>query len=254
MALKILVCVRQVPCPETVESIPELGNVSEWRMNRYDEYALEAALQIRDTHPDTRVDALSVGNERVRESIRRAMAMGADAGIHIPFESGPFTDPATTANVISDYAKSAGYDLIFAGVMSEDAMRASVGPMIAGQIGLPCASAVVSVSLDPENRSVFAECEMESGWVETVRVKLPALLTIQTGNRPPRYPSLSNTLRARKQEIQTVNPASDIEVRSFAVPADGFVSETSECLFLEGTADEKSDALLRILAEKDLLR
>ncbi len=257
MAFKILVCVKQVPCPETVEpntdGIP--GDASEWRMNHYDEYAVESALQIREKHPDVRVDALSVGPDRVRDVIRRAMAMGADRGIHIPFESGLFPDSAVIAGIVAEHANPGGYDLIITGVMSEDSMQGAVGPMIAGETGLSCAAAVISQSLDSGNCFVTAECEMEAGWVETIRLKLPALLTIQTGTQAPRYPSLSNTLRARKQEIETIFPKTETQRdRVSLVSADHLLPGTSACRILEGTADEKAVTLLRILAEKDLLR
>lgn len=250
--IKILVCVRQVPCLETPEAKSDVA--SEWRMNRYDEYAVESALRLADMYSDVRVDVLSAGPGRVRDVIRRALAMGADFGIHIPVESEMFADPGVIAGIISGYAESRGYDLIFTGVMSEDAMRAAVGPMIAAEMELPCASAVISISLEPENRYAAAECEMESGRVVTARLNLPALLTIQSGNHTPRYPSLSNTLRARKQDIETAFPEKGIQARASAVSADGLLPETPGCRILEGTAGEKAETLLRILAEKDLLQ
>ena len=256
--MKILVCVKQVPeteasiaiDPSSREIQKDLINV--WRLNRYDEATVEEALQIKDAFPDTTIDIISVGPPRSERAIKRAIGMGADSGIHIVTDNQGDLDPFAVASWIAVYARS--HDLILAGVMSEDAMQGLVGPLIAENLVLPCATAVIYAQLWPEKKRVYIERETEGGFREQLELKLPAVLTIQTGINQPRYPSLSNLLRANKTELLTVNaaklehPAEKLEVNRLTYPR-----KLREGLFLKGSQQEKVEQLLRILLEKSFL-
>ena len=256
--MKILVCVKQVP--ETEASIVidtsnkgiQRDHIDKWKMNRYDEAAVEEALQIKDTFPDTTVDIISAGPSRSEIAIRRAIGMGADSGIHILTDNQGDRDPFAVASWISVYARS--YDLILAGVMSEDAMQGLVGPLIAENLALPCATAVIHEQLRPEKNCVYIEREIEGGFREQLELNLPAVLTVQTGINQPRYPSLSNLLRANKTELGTVDaarfehPTEMLEVIRLVYP-----QKIRECLLLKGSQPEKVEQLLRILHEKSFL-
>ena len=119
-------------------------------MNRPDEYAVEEAVRIRETIPDTSIEVLSVGPPRVSTVIRRALGMGAGHGIHIVTPEDGYLSPLVTASWIASFARNRSYDLILAGVMSEDDMQGQVGPMIAELLGMPCATSTIAERVAPE--------------------------------------------------------------------------------------------------------
>ena len=147
------------------------------------------------------------------------------------------------------------YDLILAGAISEDLMQGITGPMIAAELDRPCAAAVMSIELDCSSRSLDVSCEMEGGMSERIRLTLPALLTVQTGGWQPRYPTLSNTLRSRKQPIQRVE-ANQGKADTNAIRTLGLAPPppASACRIIEGTPVEKADRLLSLFDEKGWLR
>ena len=126
--MKILACVKQVPDSSDTLAIDEkTGRIvfkpsTVFRMNRYDEFALEEALLIKEKFSGTSVHALSFGPERAGTTVRRALEMGADHGIHMLFTPDIYVSPFNTAWFIASYARKKDYDLIMAGVMAEDNM------------------------------------------------------------------------------------------------------------------------------------
>jgi electron transfer flavoprotein beta subunit len=258
--MKILVCVKQVPDTESPVTI-DAGNrwilehdLIAFRMNRYDEYALEEAVQIREAIGDVTVDAISVGPARVSATLRKSLEKGAHNAIHIVSEKNDYYPPVVIADLIADYARHHDYDLIFTGVMAEDDMQCQVGPLIAARLGLPCAASVLKKALNTADGTINAECELEGGITEIVRLPLPCLMTIQSGINRPRYPSLSNVMRAKEQELIRVPADSNI----LSQPAEKVVfisypEQSSKGTIIQGTPDQKAEKLLAILHEKSLL-
>jgi len=162
--------------------------------------------------------------------------------------------PKTVARAIADFAREKEYDLILTGAVSEDLMQGITGPMIAAALDRPCAVAVIEIVPDRAGRSLDVACEMEGGVTERIRVCLPALVTVQTGGHRPRYPSLSNTLRSRRQTIQKVAPkftgsrSTDCRISGLTVPA-----PSTTCEIIGGTPEEKADRLLQMFDEKGWL-
>ncbi len=260
MAFSILVCVKAVPDRSTAGTPTADGREIDasdpaWCMNGYDAYALEAALAIKDAHPDTRVDALSAGPDGVRPVIRRAMAMGADTGVQLVLENTARAAPEPVATAIAPYARSRHYDLILTGAVSEDLMQGVTGPMIAAELDWPCAAAAVVITPDIVGKTLDATCEMEGGLSELIRLTMPALVTVQTGGASPRYPSLSNTLRSLRQSIERVipNPTEALppalEFVGVALPR-----PAPACRVIRGTALAKADALLALFSDKGWLK
>jgi len=154
--VKILVCVKQVPDAEAQIGIAGDGrsfavSAGDWRMNRFDEFAVEEALRIRESVPGSVVEAVSVGPARAVAVLRRALAMGADEAFHILREEVEDPLPGDVAAWIAAAVRGRGYDLILTGVMSEDAMHAQTGPVLAEFLGIPCATAVIAVRLCPDS-------------------------------------------------------------------------------------------------------
>ncbi len=261
MMKHILVCIKAVPDTSSPlridDAIPWVDehDIKEYRMNRFDEFALEEAIRIREKLPQVTVDALTVGPDRIRPVIRRALAVGADNGIHIRDETFGFGDAHRIAALIAGYAAANRYDLILTGVLAEDDMQGLVGPFIAEMLGLPCATVVVRQDLNPSEKTIRVTCEMEAGLSELAVLQLPALLTIQSGINRPRYPSLSNMLKSRSKELIHIdNRETEKGESHFSIHSIQYPPEESHCIFLTGSAEDKADKLLRIISEKSLLR
>ncbi len=256
--MKILVCVKQVYVPGTDVTIDHSSgwiqyNPTGFRLNSYDEYALEEALLIKERIADTRVHAVSIGPGRTEVAIRRAMEIGADEGIQIRYEKEGYLSPYQTASLISSYAKEKQYDLIMTGVTAEDDMQMQTGQMIAGTLNYPYASSVIKLEMKTEHL-VYVERECDAMRRECVELPMPCVLTIQSGINKPRYPALSNVLRTKQQKLMEI-PAQDLvmpEAREKIIKV--FLPETTaRGVFLQGSAKEKAVELLRILHEKAFL-
>lgn len=259
LQMKILVCIKQVA---DTESNLKLNSSSSWivednkiayRMNRYDEYALEEALIIKDILPGTVIDVISVGPERAAAAVKKALEKGADNGIHIKCGNSALT-AIETSSVIAEYAKDRGYDIIFAGVMSEDLMQSQVGPMIASFLSIPSAVSVVKTELVNNSDAISVYSELEGGMTENIEIKMPCLITVQTGINLPRYPSLSNVMRARSMEIVTVDIESLKITESYEeIVSAGYPPASSKGIIINGTMEEKAEKLLCLFHEKALI-
>jgi len=259
-ALKILVCIKDVPDGDTHIRLDttrkwiETGNHDDYVMNRFDEYALEEAVRIKEHFAGTTVEVLSVGPERCRTVIRRALAKGADTGIHIQAQEPGYPVAEAVAAAVAGFCQTRTYDLILTGVISEDLMQGVTGPLVAARLKIPCAAAVIRQRIDPDKGTVLAACELESGWTEEVRLTLPALLTIQSGINRPRYPSLSNMMRSRHQALTTLpfDTLAGVEHES-PVTALSEPTASSGATFFEGSLEDKAAALLDLLIAKGVL-
>jgi electron transfer flavoprotein beta subunit len=210
---------------------------------------------LKEAYPGTNIDAITIGPNRSAEVIKRAIGMGADHGVHIITESEGYINPFTIASGIADYAREKHYALIFAGVMSEDQMQGQVGPMIAACQSLPWATALIRQQMAPDNKSVYVEREIEGGSRDTLQLQLPAVLTIQSGINTPRYPSLSNLLRANKQKLETFQAGDSVqpELRESVVRLT-YPERSRFGAFLTGTQQEKANRLSKLLRERALLQ
>jgi electron transfer flavoprotein beta subunit len=257
--MRILVCVKQVA---DIESNLRINETSSWieennkiayRMNRYDEYALEEALLIKDVLPGTTIDVITMGPERAASTVKKSLEKGADNGIHIKCDN-PALSAIDTASLIAEYASDKQYDIIFAGVMSEDMMQSQVGPMVASLLFIPSVVNVVKSELTNNSAVISVDSELEGGIIENIEVALPCLVTIQTGINLPRYPSLSNVMRARSINIITINSEDFNKHQS----CDEILSVEYPPVLLKGTiitgsSEEKATKLLDILHEKALI-
>jgi electron transfer flavoprotein beta subunit len=258
--MRILVCIKQVPDMENPILIDDRhawiqsDEISEYRMNRLDEFALEEAVLIKEALSGTTVDAVSVGPDRSTEVIRRSIGMGADAGIHIATGSEGYHSSFEIAAWIAEYARGKSYDLILTGAMSEDNMQGHVGPMIAERLALPCATAVIFEKIASDKNTIYVEREIEGGSRDTLELPLPAVLTIQSGINTPRYPSLSNLLRANKLKLAKI-PITDLAQTASREDLVQMVypQKVRAGTVLNGTEEEKAKQLIRILRERALI-
>lgn len=220
--MKVLVCVKQVADAESLFEVSHEGDRinfgprTVWRLNRYDEYALEEALLLSENFSGTTVDALCIGPPRAAEAVKRSISLGAANGYHLLYDSaGKDIPPYVKACMIADFASSGSYDLIFTGIMSEDTGNSSTGPMTAALLGIPFATHVASQTPDEKSGTVTVETEIDSRSRYHTVLKLPALLTLQSGINRPRYPSLSNVLRSKSYKPVEINVAESSEIPEF---------------------------------------
>ncbi|MCL2154332.1 MAG: electron transfer flavoprotein subunit beta/FixA family protein [Leptospirales bacterium] len=257
--MKILVCIKQIADPD---SEIRINNTSTWiddckntlfRINRYDEYALEEALLIKDKYKDTIIDIVSVGPERMSSTVKKSLEKGVSKGIHIRCNK-EYISAAETASLIAEYAKDKDYDIIFTGVMSEDLMQGQVGPMIAACLSIPCAVSVIGSELNSDFSRITVLSELEGGVTEHIDVTLPCLITVQSGVNRPRYPSLSNVMAARTMSIITIdsNTINNMNYSDDTISLE-YPIVASKGVVIAGNIEEKAERFLNILHEKGLL-
>lgn len=257
--MKILVLIKQVPDAEAPLEIAAGGRslvvaAGAWRMNGFDEFALEEALRIRSAFPGSRVEALTVGPLRAADVLRRALATGADGGIHILREDEEDPLPGEVSALAAAAVGDRGYEMILAGVMSEDTMQGQTGPMLAEWLKIPCATAVMEQRISPDAKTVRVEKELEAGLREALLMPLPALITVQSGINRPRYPALSHVLRSRQQPLEILRaeelPAPPRRERVVRIDRP---EPSAKTVFLSGTPQEKAERLAELFREKGLL-
>jgi electron transfer flavoprotein beta subunit len=178
------------------------------RLSSYDEYALEAALRLKETFGGE-VVAVAAGPATVRDVISRSLAMGADRGIHVEV-SDPTLDSLGTARALADAVQPLGCHIVLAGQASDDDETGQVGAQVAALLGMPLISNIVELQLD--EAGVQARRDMEDGY-QTVRAALPVVLLASTGLDEPRLPSLKGIMAAKKKPVDTVTTAPSVETR-----------------------------------------
>jgi electron transfer flavoprotein beta subunit len=206
--VKIAVCIKRTPDTETRvriaadgASLDETG--VKFILNPYDEFAVEEALQRRDKGGGGEVVAVALGPDAAQETIRSALAMGADRGVLLKADKVP-ADALAVAKAIAAELKDGGYDMILLGKMAVDDYNHAVGPMVAELLGLPCVTAISKLEL--EGGKGVAEREIEGG-VEVVEFTLPAVLTAEKGLNTPRYPALKGIMAAKKKPVEVKSAA-----------------------------------------------
>ena len=253
--MKLLVCIKQVPDLESrfkpnAEGVWYSETDLAWRMNEYDEYAVEQAVQLREKLGEgTELTVLSIGPDRVVEAIKKALAMGCDNAVHVQDPAASGKDSWQIASIIAAYAKERGFDLIFTGMQSQDRGSAQVGVTVAEQLGMACTTTIVG--FDYDNGTITAKRELEGGIKGVVRLKTPALVTCQLGLNIPRYPTLPNIMKSKKKEI-VASPAADLlreeslaATTSFHPPA-----KKGGGLVLEGDVGDLVEKVIAILKDK----
>jgi len=251
--MKVLVCIKQVPDMESKFKINADANWFDendlaYRINEYDEYAIEQAVQLKEQTKDVDITVLCIGPVRVKEALKKALAMGCDRGIHIEDENSSQKESSQIASYIADFAKDKDFDIIFTGMQSQDRGSAQVGIIVSELLNISCVSTIADFEYTD---GITVKRELEGGLKSIVKVSTPAVLTCQLGLNTPRYPTLPNIMKAKKKEMLTIsidnldNSESLSDTVSFYYP-----EKSSGCLILEGDDAELADKLIAILKEK----
>jgi electron transfer flavoprotein beta subunit len=219
--VKIVVAVKAVAAlDDEVELVEDDTAVDpdglEWDLNEWDAFSLEEALTLRDAAGSGEVVAVTVGDEEAQDSLLACLAKGADRGVRIWDDALAGADPLAVARVVAAAIAREEPDLVLCGVQSSDAVNGATGVAIAAHLGLPHVAVVKGLQLDAGGATV--ERELEGGLVEVLRVRLPALLTIQTGINEPRYATLRAIKQARDKPLDELG-LGDLELDEAAVSA-----------------------------------
>lgn len=247
--MNIIVCVKQVPAKDAPLSIA--GNwIREsdigFEMNEPDSYALEEALRLKEKHGGE-VIALSMGPERVKQTIKEALAKGADRGIHIADDNFAQLDPLGSAKSLAAAIQQQKHDLVLTGLQSDDHGFGQTGVLLAGVLDVPHATIIMAIEVDGQKMKL--KRELEAGWFQHLECPLPAVLTIQSGINKVRYATLKGIMAAKKKEITTIARESlgisaepTQRVEKIYVP-----TKTKKTEFLTGTPKEVAGKLVEKL-------
>ena len=202
--MNIIVCIKQVPAKDAPLAIA--GNwIKEsdigFEMNEPDSYALEEALRLKEKHGGE-VIALSLGPERVKQTIKEALAKGADRAIHIADDNFAQLDPLGSAKALAAAIQKQNADLVLTGLQSDDHGFGQTGVLLAGLLDRPHATIIMQIEV--QDGKMKLKRELEAGWFQWMECPLPAVLSIQSGINKVRYATLKGIMAAKKKEIATI--------------------------------------------------
>jgi electron transfer flavoprotein beta subunit len=197
--VNIIACVKQVPDTEAQIKVKADGSGIEegqikWVMNPYDEFGVEEALKLKEKNGGD-VTIVCVGPARAMETIRTALAMGADKGVHICDPAFDNADAFVTANALAAVIKTLPHDVIFCGQRAIDDDSGQVGSMLAEALNVPQLTLVTKLEYAGSSVKVIRPIEGAQLSIETA---LPAVVTCQKGLNEPRYASLPGIMKAKK--------------------------------------------------------
>jgi electron transfer flavoprotein beta subunit len=249
--VKFLVCIKQVPAKDAPLAIDEGGawireaDVS-FEMNEPDGFALEEALRLKEKHGGE-VIALSMGPERVKQTIKEALAKGADRGIQVADDKFFALDPLGSARALAAAIVKESPDLVLTGLQSDDHGFGQTGVLLAALLGLPHATIIMQIEVLDGRMKL--KRELEAGWFQWVELPLPAVLTIQSGINKVRYATLKGIMGAKKKEIATI-PRESLGVSSEATQRIERIyvpQKTKKTEFISGTPKEAAAKLVEKL-------
>ena len=206
--MKIAVIIKKVPDTASLIKIAADGKSIamdglKYILSPYDEHAVEQAILLKESNPGgAEVIVISAGGEDSKETMRVALAMGADSGLLIKDSRFNSASSKNVAIALGTALKALQPDLIFAGKQAVDDDASQVGERVAEILGLSHVSTVTSFKLNEGKATVIREVE---GGSYTMEVTLPALFTAQKGLNAPRYPTLPNIMKAKKKEIKELS-------------------------------------------------
>jgi electron transfer flavoprotein beta subunit len=210
--MKIVVPIKQVAALDDDFELLEDGSdvdpdFVEFDLNEWDAFSIEAALQLRDgAGGDGEVVVVTVGDEEAEEALLGCLARGADRALRLWSEDCRDADPLAIARVLAAAVSGESPDLVLCGVQSSDAVNGATGVALAGYLEMPHVAVVKELDYDPAESSATVKRELEGGLVEVLRVRTPALLTIQTGINEPRYANLRAIKQAREKPLAVTAP------------------------------------------------
>ncbi|WP_135821555.1 electron transfer flavoprotein subunit beta/FixA family protein [Halostella litorea] len=259
--MKVLVTVKEVAEVEDDFEIEgtEIGSqYLAYDLNEWDDYAVEEAVQIAEAGDDVEVVAVTIGPERSEETIRMALAKGADRAVRVwdeALEGVDLLDVGAKVRLLEAVVAEEDPDLVLSGVQAGDDAFGATGVALADEIGFEWAAVVNQLDLDADGGVAHVHRELEGGVDEVTDVELPAVLTIQTGINEPRYASLRGIRQAQSKEIapkdlddlglSAADVESELELTGMYEP-----ETESDATYFEGSPEEEAGQLADMLRDK----
>jgi electron transfer flavoprotein beta subunit len=249
--MKIAVCVKQVVTREWQLRLNESktwvrDQDASFEVNEPDAYALEEALRLKEKQGGE-VVVCSAGPARVAQALREALARGADRAIHVEDDSLAQADAFVIADALAAAIRDERFDLLLAGLQSDDQGFAQVGVVLAERLGLSHATIIMDVQV--QDGALRVKRELEGGWFQWVTMPLPALLTIQSGINQLRYATLKGIMAAKKKEIRRAALPTGLVPRQRIVNL-YFPEKTKQTRMIGGSPSEAAKELVRVLREE----
>jgi electron transfer flavoprotein beta subunit len=253
--MNIAVCVKRIPKTAEADLFIEKDGKDikkdhlVFTLNDWDGYAVREAALLKEKYGGE-VTVVTIGPEESREVLTRCLAMGADRALRIA--ESPDLDGHLTAKILSHAIKNQSFDLILTGVQAEDDNCGQVGVNLAQMLGLPHAAIVTHIEIGEDKARV--KRELEGGIDEVTELRLPVVLTIQTGINEPKYVSLAALLEAEDKEIEdlgieeigfTTGESLDTKIDQVFFPATGKMAE-----ILKGNPEQVVAQLTEIIKRK----
>jgi electron transfer flavoprotein beta subunit len=210
--MNIVVCVKQVPDTAAERKLKGDGTLDrasvDGLINELDEYAIEEGLRIaeaqREAGGEAEVTILSMGPAKAAESIRKALSMGADKGVHVLDDGLAGSDALVTSYALAQVLSRTGFDLVICGSESTDARMGVMAAMLAERLDVPQVSLAMKVDID--GSAIRIRRLSDDGYHE-VEASLPAVISVVEKINEPRYPSFKGIMAAKKKPVQTLSLA-----------------------------------------------
>ena len=205
--MKILVPVKRVIDPyvnirvKSDQTGVETENVK-MSMNPFCEIAVEEAIRLKESGSCTEIVAVSIGNQSCQETIRTALAMGADRGIHVLTDE--TLEPISIAKILAKIVEDESPGLVITGKQAIDGDNNQTGQMLAALTSMPQGTFASKIEIDGEKIKVTREID---GGLQTINLNMPAIITTDLRLNEPRYASLPNIMKAKKKPIDQKNPS-----------------------------------------------
>jgi len=260
--MKIIVCIKQVldtAAKIRIQGEKIVSSGSPLIINPYDEFALEEAIRIKGAIPESEITVFSMGPDRVKEALKRALAMGADRAIHIIESSYEELDHLQIAKTLSKAISRERFDLVLCGRQAVDVDMAQVGPALAVYLGIPFITVVTKIQFDEDFKTVDITRQIEGGREIRKSMSLPFLATCQKGLNEPRLPSLKGIMAAKKKEIQSLTALGldmdpnildpkNIKLQTIKL---SLPPERKKGIILDGSDEEIAKRLVTIIREEE---
>lgn len=249
--MKIIVAIKQVPSRDSSLKVAGDGKwVQEadlsYEINEPDAYALEEALQLKEKHGGE-VVVLCLGPERAGQTIREALAKGADRAIHIEEENANALDTLGVARLLAKAVASENADLVLTGLQSDDLGAGQTGVVLAELLGW-CHSTII-MQVEVNGGRIRVKRELEDGWFQWIEMPLPAVLTIQSGINKLRYATLMGIKKAKSKEVRKLGAGDlgGLPVAAAVVDRIYLPLKSKQTQLLEGPAKEVAAKLVEKL-------
>lgn len=253
--MKFYVCIKQVPdvnAPIQIKDGNLIQDTDRMILNAYDASAVEEALVLTKEH-EGEVEVVLVGPDKAQETIRKALAMGADKATHIKTSGDEDFDSATYAKILAAFFKDKEYDVISCGKQSQDTDAGLTGGMLAQHLDLPYATNAVGLNIKDSN--IIVKRQGDSGQ-ELIELPTPCLVTCSNDMNEPRIPSLKGIMQSKRKPMESIELADlDLEEAQLEpqTKVTGYMEkpEREPGQKFEGEPEEMAQKVAKLLDEEE---